>query len=113
MIVVTSGLIEGCDIEKALGLVRGTAGISFRISHNDETEPIDCIDKASDRAIEAMIQNAEKMGADGIVSARQEIEHFTLGNNNLNDKYVAVNYIGTAVKLKKKDVRRNEPSTIY
>ena len=112
MIVVTSGLIEGRDIEKALGLVRGTAGLCFRMSHIDETVPIDCIDKASDRAIEVMIQNAEKMGADAIVSVRHEIKIFTV-DDKPNEKYVAVNYIGTAVKLKQKEAKKKEPGTFY
>lgn len=110
--MVTSGFLEGRDIEKTLGLVRGTAGVCFRMSLNDEIGPIDCIDKASDRAIEAMTRNAERMGADGVVSVRHEIKIFTV-DDKPNEKYVAVNYIGTAVKLKKKEAKKKEPGTFY
>jgi len=61
MIVITSGQIEGRRIAKTIGLVKGS---TIRARH------LKMMAEAREEAIQRMVEDAEKQGANAIVSMR-------------------------------------------
>lgn len=81
MIVVTTDKIEGKPIIKALGLVRGSTIRARHIGHDvmaglrnivggEITDYTKMLAESREQAIQRMVQEAEGMGANAIVSTR-------------------------------------------
>lgn len=106
MLISTTDNIEGKKISKVLGLVKGNtirarwfgrdiaAGLKTIIG-GEVKSYTDMMDKARDEAIDRMIKEAEKLGADAILGARFTTSEVMQGSAEM------LAY-GTAVKLKKK-----------
>ncbi len=104
MILASSENIEGREIEKTLGLVRGNAvrarGIGFdilagirNIFGGDIPEYSNLITRTRDQATDRMVEAASEAGADAIVSVRYTTSMVTGGVSEILA-------FGTAVKLK-------------
>jgi uncharacterized protein YbjQ (UPF0145 family) len=81
MIVVTTEQIEGRKITKTLGLVKGSTIRARNIGHDimaglrnvvggEVTDYTVMLAQAREEAIQRMVQQAEKMGADAVVCTR-------------------------------------------
>ena len=105
MIIVSSENIIGKEITETIGLVKGEiveskhlgkdfmAGLK-NIVGGEVTGYTDMIREARQTATERMIEEAEKLGADAIVSVRY-------GTSGVMQNAAEVIVYGTAVKLKK------------
>ncbi len=81
MIITTSGLVEGRQITKTIGLVKGStirarhlgrdimAGLRGMVG-GEITEYTKMMAEAREEAIQRMVEDAEKQGANAIVSMR-------------------------------------------
>jgi len=67
MIVVTTEQLEGKKITETLGLVRGS---TIRARHGEVKDYTVMLAQAREEALQRMIDQAEKMGANAIVGAR-------------------------------------------
>ena len=103
MILVTSDKISGKEIKEALGLVKGNTikakhigkdilALFRNIVGGEITEYTEALNEARETAIERMVEEAEKLGADAIVSIRFTTSAVTSGAAELL-------VYGTAVKL--------------
>jgi len=81
MIVVTTNNVEGKKIVKTLGLVRGSTIRARHIGHDimaslrnivggEITDYTKMLAESREQAIQRMIDDAEKMGANAVVGAR-------------------------------------------
>ena len=81
MIITTTGQIEGVEIEKTVGLVRGSTirarhlgkdiMAAFRgMAGGEITEYTKMMAEAREEAIKRMVEDAEKQGANAIISVR-------------------------------------------
>ena len=103
MIIVTSGHIEGKRVVKTLGMVKGstirarhlgrdiTAGLRSMVG-GEVKEYTKLMAEAREQAIQRMTEDAEKMGANAVVSTRFVTSMVMLGASEL------LAY-GTAVKV--------------
>ncbi len=104
MIIVTTPTIAGKTITETLGLVKGNtirarnigrdiiAGLK-NITGGEIEEYTKLLGEAREQAIDRMIKDAERLGADAIVSLR-------FSTSEVMDKAAEVLAYGTAVRLK-------------
>ena len=104
MIIVTTPTIAGKTITETLGLVKGNtirarnigrdiiAGFK-NITGGEIEEYTKLLGEAREQAIDRMIKDAERLGADAIVSLR-------FSTSEVMDKAAEVLAYGTAVRLK-------------
>jgi uncharacterized protein YbjQ (UPF0145 family) len=104
MIVVTTETVEGKQIVKTLGLARGNTIRARHIGHDvmaglrnivggEITDYTKMLAEAREQAIQRMVQDAERMGANAVVGARFATSMVMSGASEL------LAY-GTAVELK-------------
>ena len=103
MYVVTTETIPGEDIVEPLGVARGNT-VEARNVGRDITQSIrnltggelkaysELLTKARDEAINRMVEDADSLGADGVVNVRIETSKITSGGSEV------IAY-GTAVRL--------------
>jgi len=105
MILVSTNRISGEEIRETLGLVKGSTikakhigkdilALFRNIVGGEITEYTEALNEARETAIERMVEEAEKLGADAIVSIRFTTSAVTSGAAELL-------VYGTAVKLVK------------
>lgn len=105
MIITTTEIIPGYEIERIIGLVDGSSvktvhlgkhirGFFKRIIGGELTYYSDLMDKARNEACKRMIEKAEKMGADAVIGVRYVTTMIAAGASEI------IAY-GTAVKLKR------------
>lgn len=104
MLIVNTDTIEGREISEVLGLVRGNtvrakwfgkdilAGLR-NIVGGEVKEYTEMLEDAREQALNRMVEDAEKLGADAVVNVRFVTSHITGAASEL------LAY-GTAVKLK-------------
>ena len=105
MIVVSSEKIPGEEIDKALGLVKGNtirakhlgkdivAGLRHLVG-GEIKEYTEMMSEAREEALERMIQEAKKIGADAVVNVR-------FATSMIMSGVAEILAYGTAVKLKR------------
>ena len=105
MIIVNTNTIEGKNITKTIGLVRGNTvrakwfGKDFmaglrNIVGGEVTEYTEMLTEAREEAVKRMIAEAEKLGADAVINVRFQTSQLT----NAASEILAY---GTAVKVEK------------
>ena len=104
MITVTTETIEGKEIKEVLGLVRGNTIRARNVGHDimaglrglvggEIKDYTVMLSQARDQALERMVRQAEKLGADAIVAVR-----LTTSQTMANAAEILA--YGTAVRLK-------------
>lgn len=107
MIITTTDNIPGYEIVEILGIVRGSTARARHVGKDilaslrnlvggEVIEYTKLIGEAREQALERMIQEAKKIGADAIIGVR-------FGTTQIMQGVAEILAYGTAVKIKKKE----------
>lgn len=107
MIITTTDNIPGYEIVEILGIVRGSTARTRHVGKDilaslrnlvggEVVEYTKLIGEAREQALERMIQEAKKIGADAIIGVR-------FGTTQIMQGVAEILAYGTAVKIKKKE----------
>lgn len=107
MIITTTDNIPGYEIVEILGIVRGSTARARHVGKDilaslrnlvggEVVEYTKLIGEAREQALERMIQEAKKIGADAIIGVR-------FGTTQIMQGVAEILAYGTAVKIKKKE----------
>jgi len=107
MIITTTDNIPGYEIIEILGIVRGSTARARHVGKDilaslrnlvggEVVEYTKLIGEAREQALERMIQEAKKIGADAIIGVR-------FGTTQIMQGVAEILAYGTAVKIKKKE----------
>ncbi len=107
MIITTTESIPGYEVVEVLGIVKGSSARARHVGKDilaalrnivggEVTEYTKLIGESREQAIERMIEEAKKLGADAIIGVR-------FGTTQIMQGVAEILSYGTAVKIKKKE----------